>query len=561
MKKQLILSIVLWTGITAMAQTLVVEDKNGNRTPYDIKQVSSVDIQTTPAGFTVHLQGKYEKYEFANVKGISASPSITENEEKGTDLLVFYLLDNKGNRIDPFMVEDSLIHMKIPNNLDLDSLTLIYKHNGQSILIDSVECLSESVSIDVSDFTKAKTIRVVSPEGKSHTWKLLLYDLPVIVLNTPNSVPIESKEERVEDCDIKMVDSTGVLSYLGKAGVRGRGHSTWKYPKKPYNIKFESKVAIPGFNNNSKHWLLLSNPYYDRSQLHNAVAFEMARMTDYPWVQSGVFVELILNGEHRGLYYLCEKIGEEKGKIDLKEKEGDFLLESLYNRKENYDESQLGEEFFTSSYFTETGLDNLIGVVSWEVKFPEDISSEVVANIKKQLEEIEELMYDDEKLLGGSCRQKFDIETAINWLLVEEVALNDEASRSKNIYIYKEGNMLYFGPPWDFDARTFGLNGTKKWSVKNSAVYFPQLFKDPVFITRFKEKWDIYKSLWKEHIPDYINQQYKKIHKSAERNEQMWSEWHYLNKFGKITYKELIENMIKSFKLQIEWMDGEIRKM
>lgn len=306
---------------------------------------------------------------------------------------------------------------------------------------------------------------------------------------------------------------------------------------------------------------MLLNPYYDRSQLHNAVAFEMARMTNYPWVQSGEFVELILNGEHRGLYYLCEKIGEEKGKIDLKEKEGDFLLESLYNRKEAYDESQLGEEFFTSSYFTETGLDNLIGVVSWEVKFPEAITPEKVANIKKQLEEIEELMYDDEKLLGGSYRQKFDIETAINWLLVEEVALNDEASRSKNIYIFKEGDMLYFGPPWDLDARTFGLNGTNKWSVKNSAVYFPQLFKDPVFITRLKEKWDTYKSLWKEHIPEYINQQYKKIHKSAERNEQMWPEWHKLNQYGKITYKELIENMINSFILQIEWMDGEIGKM
>ena len=82
MKKQLILTIVLWTGITAMAQTFVVEDKNGDRTPYDIKQVSSVDIQTTPAGFTVNLQEKSEKFEFANVKAISASLGITENEEK-----------------------------------------------------------------------------------------------------------------------------------------------------------------------------------------------------------------------------------------------------------------------------------------------------------------------------------------------------------------------------------------------------------------------------------------------------------------------------------------------
>ena len=101
----------------------------------------------------------------------------------------------------------------------------------------------------------------------------------------------------------------------------------------------------------------------------------------------------------------------------------------------------------------------------------------------------------------------------------------------------------------------------KQLSAYSSAVYFPQLFKDPIFIARFKEKWNIYKTLWKEHIPNYVDQLYLQIHKSAERNEQMWPEWHKFNKFGEISYKELIDKLKESFIEQVEWMDKEIVKM
>lgn len=559
MKKFLLLSMALLFDIAAMAQTLVVEDNQGNKLPYDVKQVTSIDIQASPAGFTVNHQGKSNQYEFTDVKGIATSLiGVTGNKDNGNDLLDLYLLDNNGSRIYPFLMNDSLIHIKIPNYPNLDKLTLVYKHNGEKVYFDSEECLSETISLDVNDFTKADTISVISSEGKIHSWALILYDLPVMMLNTPNSVPIESKTERVENCCIKLVDSEGVLQSFVNAGVRGRGNSTWKYPKKPYNVKFESKVTIPGFDTKSKHWILLSNPFYDRSQMHNALAFEMTKMTDYPWVQSGEFVELILNGVHQGLYYLCEQIREEKGKIDLKEEEGDYLLESFYLPKESFDESLLEEEYFKSSYFSETGSGNGVGIVSWEVKYPDEITAEKVSNIKHSLEDIEEMMYEDEKLLTGLYRERFDIETAINWLLVQEATLNDEASRTKNVYIYKKGNMLYFGPPWDFDARTFGLNGTKKWTVKNTALYFPQLFKDPIFINRLKEKWGIYRKCWEERVPNYVDQLYQQIHRSAERNEQMWPNWHNLNKYGKISYKQLVDNIKDSFLVQLQWMDEQI---
>ena len=75
MKKLLLSAWLMMLSIAAMAQTLVVEGKDGSMTPYDTKQVSSVDFQTSPPGFTVNQEGKSDKYEFANVKGIATSPN------------------------------------------------------------------------------------------------------------------------------------------------------------------------------------------------------------------------------------------------------------------------------------------------------------------------------------------------------------------------------------------------------------------------------------------------------------------------------------------------------
>lgn len=38
----------------------------------------------------------------------------------------------------------------------------------------------------------------------------------------------------------------------------------------------------------------------------------------------------------------------------------------------------------------------------------------------------------------GKYRELFDIDSAIKWWLVEEASQNEEASRTKNVYLYAE---------------------------------------------------------------------------------------------------------------------------
>lgn len=474
----------------------------------------------------------------------------------GTGLESLCLVDGDGQEYFPFLWAHDTIHIYVPHDKDLTHLQLVYQTDGHE---DDIP-IASGTTMDFSDFTKPVKLDVAMKIGSAKTYTIQVYDLPVLSFDTPDGLPITSKTERTEGCRMQLVDIDGTIKDLGEAGIRGRGNSTFLLPKKPYNIKLSKKRDILGMKS-SKHWVLLANAYYDRTQLHNATAFEMARLTDFPWVQSGTFVELFVNGTHQGLYYLCEKIRIEKGKIDIteikpedlsgEELTGGYLLESAVG--------EYPEGCIFSDYFNKTGYD-FAYKLGWELKHPEDdvpaVQREFITN---SLNQMEALLANEEQLLEGTYRDYFDIETAINWWMVEEASLNEEASRTKNVYLYKDRNDKFrIGPPWDFDAWSFGFYGTSHFFCTKTALYFGQLFKDPVFINRLKEKWAVTKNVWLEQIPAFIDGQYDLIRRSAERNEMMWPD--YCEEFNTTekTYHQSVIEMKEAFLTQLEWMDQKI---
>ena len=486
-----------------------------------------------------------------------------------TDFLWYTLIEDEGNsnKSRAFLIQDNTIHVMAPLHSDLTSLIPVFSINGESVYVDEEVQRSGKNIHDFSDFTKPLTYRVVSSLQEEKEWTVNVYDLPVLIINTPDGEPIIDKENRKEGCTMQLVNLDGSMEDLGTAGIRGRGQTSWVLDKKPYNIKLDKKHEILGMEK-SKHWILLANCHYDRTQLHNATAFEMARLTDFPWVQSGRFVELILNGTHLGLYYLCEKIRVEKGKIEItemtsedlsgEELTGGYLLESYVD----YGKYAFDGYPFQTDYFNRTGYD-WENWLAWEIKSPDSgfiIPQEQFNYIKSAMNHMESLIYDDDKLLSGAYRDFLDIETAINWYLVEEASTNEEAVRSKNIYLYKDRNDKFrFGPPWDFDAWSFG-QATIEWHSCNSwCLYYRQLLKDPVFIKRLKEKWAIYYPLWRERIPQFIDTNMLNILRSAQRNEQMWPDWTGVNHYPMEDYDDYVEDMMDDFVKHIDWLNDQIQ--
>lgn len=464
-----------------------------------------------------------------------------------------------GNEYNTFDISDSIIRVQVPNSVDLSNVKLNYKHEGKSITItrkDGKETTKPTV--DLSDFTDPLRITIYS-NTDSTKYTLMVYDLPVLVINTPDSCPIESREERVEGCTVRIFQDNQWEDY-GTAGIKGRGHSTWVLPKKPYNIKLDKKCCVMGMAE-SKHWTLLANAYYDKTQLHNCVAFEIARKTDFSWVQSGKYVELILNGIDMGLYYLCEKTRVEKNRINIKDLKptdldesvitGGYLLETV-NSLDGY------KNAFYTDFFNKTGRGYAMNL-GWTLESPDDeVPQAQFEYIKNALNHMESLIYNKEKLMTCEYMEYLDIESFINWKLVEDLCLNEESMRSKNISIYKNrgDNRFYMAPPWDFDAWSFGCLSHDLIYTNNFTIYYYKLLTEPNFVARLKDKWQAYKNVWKSEIPIYIEKTYQTIRRAALRNEEMWPEWNEI--YDNISYDECVKNMMISYERQIDYMDSII---
>ena len=102
MKKLLLSAWLMMLSITAMAQFLAVEGKDGSMTPYDAKKVSSIDFRASPPGFTVNHEGMADQYDFNSYNGIWGVPDVIYSL---TCLNSGVVADNSGKAVLHFILE------------------------------------------------------------------------------------------------------------------------------------------------------------------------------------------------------------------------------------------------------------------------------------------------------------------------------------------------------------------------------------------------------------------------------------------------------------------------
>ena len=88
--------------------------------------------------------------------------------------------------------------------------------------------------------------------------------------------------------------------------MKGRGNSTWGYPKKPYRLKLNKKAEICGLGK-AKNYVLLAN-HLDPTLMLNSVAFKIGRLLELPFTNHAIPVDVVLNGIYKGSYLLTEQI-------------------------------------------------------------------------------------------------------------------------------------------------------------------------------------------------------------------------------------------------------------
>ena len=230
--------------------------------------------------------------------------------------------------------------------------------------------------------------------------------LPVMLITTPDSCSITSKTDWIKKAQIIIVGPYKTELLRTEADIKGRGNVTWRlYPKKPYSLKTNSRISILGMKA-AKRWVLLAN-WADRTLLRNDVAFECARHTSLEWTPSGTFVELVLNGEYQGTYYLCEKIQIDTCRLNIDTNDA-YLMEI----DDHYDEVNK----FKSGLFH----------LPYQFREPDDdeLTEEQFTYMEHYVEGLEKSLANEDMLMNGEFENWIDPQSFVDWWIVNELCYN-----------------------------------------------------------------------------------------------------------------------------------------
>ena len=330
----------------------------------------------------------------------------------------------------------------------------------------------------------------------SHLWQIT--NLPTISINTVDGVIPYDKETYISSTFILISDNGASVLEQSKTGIRERGNASREFPKKPWKIKFDKKQNILDAPAKAKKWTLINN-YGDKTLMRNMLAFDVARKMDMEWVPYCTPVDVILNGEYKGCYQLCDQVEVNDNRLEIDEMtsddiEGEALTGGYFVEIDGYayDEPVW---FQTNHYY-----------LPITVKSPdEDVIVDVqLKYIRDYFNLLESKMYDTSPETG--YRTMFDNESFIQHMLVNEVTGNTDAYWSTNMYKRRNNPIIYTGPVWDFDLgfnndyRTYPVTRNSGngylWnsdfvSGAGNMKYFAQriLMKDPTTAAEIQNVW------------------------------------------------------------------------
>lgn len=312
--------------------------------------------------------------------------------------------------------------------------------------------------------------------------------LPIIRIDTENRAPILDRENYVRATMTLDPNGSGYAPYSGSLEIRGRGNSTWVFPKKPYRLKLETKSPLMGIASN-RHWVLLAN-WFDKSQVRTATAEAISKSTDLAWTPTYRHVDVVLNGQYVGVYQLTEQVRSGSDRIDIPElDDGDTGLPTISGGYLLEIDSRL-EENDEPGFRTPRN----VPVV---VKEPDPATAEQFDYVRTAVVGLENSIFAanfTDPVAG--YRRALDVEAYIDHYLVQEITRNGDGFWSST-YFYKDrdDDRFYFGPMWDFD-RSMGSEVTDKpqppegWYARNFS-WTRRLLQDPAFATqldaRFRE--------------------------------------------------------------------------
>jgi hypothetical protein len=385
--------------------------------------------------------------------------------------------------------------------------------NAVKVLVDEVE---QKSGMTKNDFSSPVVYQFIMRNGETFQYtvkaEFLLSAIPELTITTtdPSIAEIPSKDYYLEGT-LAVNGRGGYEDYTGKTEVKGRGNSTWGYPKKPYRLKLNKKAEICGLGK-AKNYVLLAN-HLDPTLMLNSVAFKIGRLLELPFTNHAIPVDVVLNGIYKGSYLLTEQIEVKENRVDLDENDSVMWeLDSYWD----------DEPKFKSTAFNLPVM----------VKDP-DLTTEQFEYWKKDFNAFT-TQFAKEPLEGNSYVDMIDIESVAKFLITFNLVHNMEINHPKSVFLHKEGNGKYvMGPIWDFDwaydyegtSNHFGRYNTPLFSSSMNGVgtaFFQRFLQDSRVKAIYKRTWQDFKNNKLDALLQYVDDYAVMLKPSVERNSELW---------------------------------------
>lgn len=318
---------------------------------------------------------------------------------------------------------------------------------------------------------------------------------------------IWNDKEAFETGRLRIYDTQGEKLYSGGLkSVNTRGnYSFTNYEKKPLGITTKDVVSLLGLGKGNKY-VLIPNAS-DPTLLRNHIARKMESALGVEYDNLGEYLDLYINGEYLGNYYLVEKIeiGEERINITNLEAAIDLLHQkSGYEAYEDHrTEDARGKIFgfledfdridITGGYLIEREFEDrykieyednpssfvTAGGEHFWVDSPRYCSVEQIEYIKATMDRVEELIMSSDEEDTDTLAQYIDMDSWAKKYIIEEFTKNYDAGVSST-YFYKDSDKvdgrIKAGPVWDMDM-----------SMGNYLEWMADYCEDPTGLTKLSE--------------------------------------------------------------------------
>ena len=385
-----------------------------------------------------------------------------------------------------------------------------------------------------------------------------LTNLPTVSIHTQDGViPYDKVTDIASQIAIISNDGTKLLYEPG--GVRERGNASRSFPKKPYRIKFDKKQKPLDAPAKAKKWTLINN-YGDKTLMRNLLAFELSRKMGMPYIPYGTAVDVLLNGEYKGCYQLCDQVEVNDGRVEITEmtpedNTGDALTGGYFIEVDAYAHEE-------TSWFTSTNNNPVT------IKSPDE--DEITTNQHEYIRQYFNRM-------ENQWKTYLDLNTFLRHFLVGELAGNTDTYWSTYMYKERGESQIHTGPVWDFDLafendnRTYPIMSLTDYiyRTKGSCAGNMRQFVNKIVVNdasakaQLKEIWGEVRQagLTEEYMTDYIDAWEQTLGQSQELNFLRWPIMNqYVHQNPRLwgSYQAEVQNVRRYMKERITWMDNKL---